>query len=157
MAIRKKTNTRQIRRRRRGEETGALMVAMMRSRFYGGAAQKEKLQHSFGCCGCFGFVGGGHGAISALNATLLIWVAPDAKNRGMDHAAVWDDCCDAHGKQRTDHLPVPRPQGNLDPCTHCGNKRLQVSAKCPHCKFLRHPGTYLALLGLIGAGAQIIQ
>ncbi len=26
-----------------------------------------------------------------------------------------------------------RPQGNLVPCTHCQKKRLQASAKCPHC------------------------
>ncbi len=26
-----------------------------------------------------------------------------------------------------------RPQGNLIQCPQCQNKRLQVSAKCPHC------------------------
>ena len=26
-----------------------------------------------------------------------------------------------------------RPQGNLIQCAHCNNKRLQASAKCPHC------------------------
>jgi hypothetical protein len=26
-----------------------------------------------------------------------------------------------------------RPQGNLVPCPQCANKRLQVSAKYPHC------------------------
>jgi DNA-directed RNA polymerase subunit RPC12/RpoP len=26
-----------------------------------------------------------------------------------------------------------RPQGNLIECPHCKNKRLEASAKCPHC------------------------
>ena len=26
-----------------------------------------------------------------------------------------------------------RPQGNLIQCAHCKNRRMQASAKCPHC------------------------
>jgi len=26
-----------------------------------------------------------------------------------------------------------RPQGELDQCSECNNRRLKASAKCPHC------------------------
>ena len=44
-----------------------------------------------------------------------------------------------------------RPQGNLVPRPQCANKRLQVSAKCPHC----HPATYLAILALLVPAAYV--
>ena len=67
-------------------------------------------------------------AIFVLNIALLVWVARDAKPRGMDSAVIW-------------MIPVmftsviglmiyifSRPQGNLIQCPHCNNKRLQASA-----------------------------
>lgn len=71
--------------------------------------------------------------IIALHIALLIWVARDAKSRGMDNAVVWMILVMLDRNHRSDHLPFTRPQGNLMPCPQCGNKRLQVSAKCPRC------------------------
>jgi hypothetical protein len=69
----------------------------------------------------------------ALQIALLVWVARDAKARGMDGAVIWMllvMCVPLIG------LLVyifARPQGNLIPCPNCNNKRLQASMKCPHC------------------------
>src|ERR1700694_4801363 len=137
MAIRKKTNTRQMRRRLRGEETGALMVAMMRSRFYGVAAQKDKWQHSFGYCGCLGFVVVVNVAIIALNAALLIWVARDAKNRGMDNAALWMIVVMLTGNKGLIIYLFPRPQGNLCALHALRKQTAAKERNTQHCKFLR--------------------
>ena len=40
-------------------------------------------------CGCLGFFGVVMVAILALNIALLIWVARDAKSRGMDNSILW--------------------------------------------------------------------
>jgi ABC-type tungstate transport system substrate-binding protein len=72
-------------------------------------------------------------AILALNIALLIWVARDAKSRGMDNSILWMVLVMLTGIIGLIIYLLVRPQGNLVPCTHCGNKRLQVSAKCPHC------------------------
>ena len=40
-------------------------------------------------CGCLGFLGVVIVAIIALHIALLIWVAGDAKSRGMENAVVW--------------------------------------------------------------------
>lgn len=84
-------------------------------------------------CGCLGFVGVVIVAIIALNIALLIWVARDAKNRGMDNAVVWMIVVMLTGIIGLIIYLFTRPQGNLARCTHCGNPRLQASAKCPHC------------------------
>ena len=82
----------------------------------------------FVACGCLGFFG-----LIALNIVLLIWVARDAKNRGMDNAVVWMILVMFTGIIGLIIYIFTRPQGNLVPCPQCANKRLQVSAKCPHC------------------------
>ena len=84
-------------------------------------------------CGCLGFFGVVMVAILALNIALLIWVARDAKSRGMDNSILWMVLVMLTGIIGLIIYLLVRPQGNLVPCTHCGNKRLQVSAKCPHC------------------------
>jgi hypothetical protein len=87
----------------------------------------------FVACGCLGFVGVIIVGIIALNIAALIWVARDAKNRGMDNAVVWMILVMLTGIIGLIIYLFTRPQGNLVPCPHCGNKRLQASAKCPHC------------------------
>ncbi len=87
----------------------------------------------FVACGCLGFFGVIMVGILALNIALLIWVARDAKNRGMDNAVVWMILVMLTGIIGLIIYLVTRPQGNLVPCPQCANKRLQVSAKCPHC------------------------
>jgi uncharacterized membrane protein YhaH (DUF805 family) len=85
------------------------------------------------CAGC-----GGLGLLIVvgffvLQIALLVWVARDAKARGMDGAVIW--------MLFVFLVPViglivyvfARPQGTLTQCAHCANKRLQSSARCPHC------------------------
>ncbi|MEX0775500.1 MAG: PLDc N-terminal domain-containing protein [Phycisphaeraceae bacterium] len=72
-------------------------------------------------------------AIIALNIALLVWVARDAKARGMDSSALWMLLVMFTGLIGLLIYILSRPQGQLVSCPHCQNKRLQVSAKCPHC------------------------
>ena len=84
-------------------------------------------------CGCLGFFGFVIVAIVVLNIALLVWVARDAKARGMDSAILWMILVMFTGIIGLIIYLFARPQGNVIPCAHCGNKRMQVSAKCPHC------------------------
>lgn len=72
-------------------------------------------------------------AVIALNIALLVWVARDAKSRGMDSAVVWMILVMFTSLLGFLIYIFSRPQGNLMQCANCGNKRLQASAKCPHC------------------------
>ncbi len=69
----------------------------------------------------------------ALNIALLVWVARDAKSRGMDNAVMWMVLVMFTSVIGLFIYIFSRPQGNLVQCPSCNNKRLQVSAKCPHC------------------------
>ena len=95
--------------------------------------QRNDNASPFVACGCLGFFGLIMVGIIALNIALLIWVARDAKSRGMDNAVVWMILVMLTGIIGLIIYLFTRPQGNLVPCPQCGNKRLQVSAKCPHC------------------------
>lgn len=72
-------------------------------------------------------------AIVALNIALLVWVARDAKARGMDSAVLWMVLVMFTSVIGLIIYIFSRPQGNLVQCQHCQNKRLQASARCPHC------------------------
>jgi len=72
-------------------------------------------------------------AIVVLNIALLVWVARDAKARGMDSAVVWMLLVMFTGLLGLLIYVFSRPQGNVVPCPMCGNKRLHASARCPHC------------------------
>ncbi len=72
-------------------------------------------------------------AILVLNIALLIWVARDAKARGMDSAVLWMVLVMVTSVLGLVIYIFSRPQGNLIQCSHCNNQRLQASAKCPHC------------------------
>lgn len=96
--------------------------------------QRQPDASPFVACGCLGFFGvivvvG----VIALNIALLIWVARDAKSRGMDNAVIWMILVMLTGIIGLIIYLFTRPPGTLVPCVQCGNKRLQVSAKCPHC------------------------
>ena len=88
------------------------------------------------CASC-GACGGGilfiFVALIVLNIALLVWVARDAKARAMDSAVLWMVLVMITGPVGLVLYLFSRPQGNLVQCSHCGNKRLQASAKCPHC------------------------
>lgn len=68
-----------------------------------------------------------------LNIALLIWVARDAKARGMDSAVIWMLLVMFTGPVGFVIYLLSRPQGNVIQCSHCHNRRLQSSARCPHC------------------------
>lgn len=72
-------------------------------------------------------------AFFALNIALLVWVARDAKSRGMDSAVLWMVLVMFTSVIGLIIYIFSRPQGNLIQCSSCGNNRLQASAKCPHC------------------------
>ena len=83
--------------------------------------------------GCLGFFGVFMLAMLALNIALLIWVARDAKSRGMDNSILWMILVMLTGLIGLIIYLCVRPQGNLVACAQCQNERLPVSAKCPHC------------------------
>jgi hypothetical protein len=72
-------------------------------------------------------------AFIALSIALLVWVARDAKSRGMDSAVLWMVLVFFTNVIGLIIYIFARPQGNLVQCASCRNKRLQASAKCPHC------------------------
>jgi hypothetical protein len=89
-----------------------------------------------GCAACAGIMGGLiliPILFIALNIALLVWVAKDAKARGMDNAVLWMILVMATSIIGLLIYIFSRPQGNLVRCNNCSNMRLQSSAKCPHC------------------------
>ena len=85
-----------------------------------------------GCalCGTFIFI---PIIILVLNIALLVWVARDAKARGMDSAVLWMVLVMFTSLLGLIIYIFARPQGNLIRCPNCGNNRMQASVKCPHC------------------------
>ncbi len=86
-----------------------------------------------GCGGCVGIAIFLMVVIIALNIALLVWVARDAKSRGMDSAVLWMVLVMFTSLLGLLIYLFARPQGNVVLCARCGNKRLQASALCPHC------------------------
>lgn len=68
-----------------------------------------------------------------LNIALLVWVARDAKARGMDSAVLWMVLVMFTSVIGLVIYLFARPQGNVVSCPNCHNNRLQASVKCPHC------------------------
>lgn len=85
------------------------------------------------CSGMIGFIVFIFVAILVINIALLVWVAKDSKSRGMDNSVLWMILVMFTGVLGLVIYLFARPQGNVIACPHCNNKRLQVSAKCPHC------------------------
>lgn len=69
----------------------------------------------------------------ALNVALLVWVARDAKARGMDSAVLWMALVMFTSIVGLIIYIFARPQGKLEKCSNCGNNRLTGTAKCPYC------------------------
>lgn len=102
-------------------------------------AQYDGSGNAEGCAAC-GACGAGIGviififlAILALNIALLVWVARDAKARGMDSSVLWMILVMVTGPIGFIIYLYSRPKGQLVACPSCGNKRLEASAQCPHC------------------------
>lgn len=83
-----------------------------------------------GCCGTFIFI---PIVALAISIALLVWVARDAKARGMDSPVLWMLVVFFLNLIGLVIYLLSRPQGNLIPCPNCGNQRLQTSVRCPHC------------------------
>ncbi|HEY2466979.1 MAG TPA: PLD nuclease N-terminal domain-containing protein [Terracidiphilus sp.] len=83
-----------------------------------------------GCGGLFILIWLG---LIALQIALLVWVARDAKARGMDSAILWMLLVLFFPLLGIVIYLFARPQGNMIQCPNCGNRRLQASVKCPHC------------------------
>jgi uncharacterized membrane protein YhaH (DUF805 family) len=118
-----------------------LAAASFSQLFFGTAllAQSAGSGEVEGCAAC-GACGAGIGviifillAILALNIALLVWVARDAKARGMDSSVLWMLLVMVTGPIGLIIYIYSRPKGQLVPCPSCGNKRLEASAQCPHC------------------------
>jgi uncharacterized membrane protein YhaH (DUF805 family) len=92
----------------------------------------------FGCGAC-----GGVGiflilipiAIIALNIAMLVWVARDAKARGMDNSVGWMALVFFTSLIGLVIYIFSRPQGNMVACPNCNNQKLQAALRCPHCGF----------------------
>jgi hypothetical protein len=100
------------------------------------ALQSDDASNAAGAAGCFacsGFVLFLVLGLIALNVAILVWVARDAKARGMDSAILWMLLVFFLGIIGLVIYLLARPQGNTIPCPNCGNKRLQASVRCPHC------------------------
>ena len=98
-------------------------------------AQDDAQNPAAGCaaCGGCGFVLFFLIALTALHVALLVWVARDAKARGMDDGILWMLLVFFLGLIGLVIFLLARPQGYTVPCPNCGNKRLQASVRCPHC------------------------
>jgi Phospholipase_D-nuclease N-terminal len=86
-----------------------------------------------GCFACSGFLIFIAAAAIAINVAILVWVARDAKARGMDNAILWMLVVFFLGIIGLVIYLLARPQGNMIPCPNCGNKKMQSSVRCPHC------------------------
>lgn len=102
-------------------------------------AQYDGSDDAAGCAAC-GACGAGIGvilfiflAILAINIAILVWVARDAKARGMDSSVLWMILVMVTGPIGLVIYLYSRPKGTLVACPSCGNKRMEASAKCPHC------------------------
>ena len=91
-------------------------------------------------CAACGTCGAGAGmmilipiAIIILNIALLVWVARDAKARGMDNAVLWMVLVMFTSLVGLVIYIFARPQGTLEKCSSCGNSRLKGVAKCAYC------------------------
>lgn len=112
------------------ELAGQYTVALLVLAIY---FQRDDAASGAAACGCFGFLGLVIIATLALNILLLVWVAKDAKNRGMDNPVLWMILVMVTGIIGFVIYLLVRPQGPLVRCPNCSNRRLPISAKCPHC------------------------
>jgi hypothetical protein len=83
-----------------------------------------------GCCGSFVAI---PIAILVLNIAMLVWVARDAKARGVENPILWVLLVFFTSIIGLIIYILSRPQGNLAPCPNCGNQKLQAAVRCPHC------------------------
>jgi hypothetical protein len=81
-----------------------------------------------GTCGCIVML-----VSLAIWVFLVVFVYRDAKSRGMDNAVLLTIVTAFTGLLGLIIYLLMRPKGNLVPCPSCQKKRMEGSAKCPHC------------------------
>jgi len=72
-------------------------------------------------------------AVLVLNIALLVWVAKDAKARGMENPVLWMMLVLFTSLIGLAIYWFTRPQGVKEACSGCGNNRLPSLSTCPHC------------------------
>jgi uncharacterized membrane protein YhaH (DUF805 family) len=72
-------------------------------------------------------------ALLVLNIAILIWVARDAKNRGMDNSVMWMILVFFTGLLGLLIYILSRPTGNIVKCGYCNNSKMEAIVRCPHC------------------------
>ena len=101
------------------------------------ARQRSDDADGAAACGCLGAAGIFMIIFAVvwigLVIALLVWVAKDAKARGLDNSILWMVLVMFTSLLGLVIYLLSRPKGNLIACPRCGNKRLEASAKCPHC------------------------
>jgi uncharacterized membrane protein YhaH (DUF805 family) len=85
------------------------------------------------CAGCGGFVLLLILLTFAMQIAILVWVARDAKARGMDAAVIWMLFVFLVPLIGLVVYVFSRPQGAIVKCPHCNNSRLQALSVCPYC------------------------
>jgi hypothetical protein len=68
-----------------------------------------------------------------ISIALLVWVARDAKNRGMDNPAIWMIIVFFLNLLGLIIYLLSRPSGRLVYCKNCNNRKLEALKTCPHC------------------------
>jgi hypothetical protein len=103
-------------------------------------AQDPNAQAQQACAVCGGGIATGFTTlvilfvtVVALNIALDVWVARDAKSRGMDSSVLWMFLVMFTSIIGLTIYLFSRPQGELIECHNCHGKRLKASAICPHC------------------------
>lgn len=81
-----------------------------------------------GTCGCIGGLIG-----LAIWIFLIVFVYRDSKARGMENAILLTIVTAFTGLLGLIIYLLMRPKGNLVACPHCQKKRMEGSARCPHC------------------------
>jgi hypothetical protein len=82
------------------------------------------------CCGSFIAI---PIILVVLNIALLVWVARDAKARGMDSSVLWMLLVFFTSFIGLIIYLLSRPKGILIRCPNCGNQKLEAAVRCPHC------------------------
>jgi uncharacterized membrane protein YhaH (DUF805 family) len=72
-------------------------------------------------------------ALFVINIIILVWVARDAKNRGMDSSVMWMILVFFTGPLGLIIYLFSRPTGGIVKCAACGNSKMEAIARCPHC------------------------
>ncbi len=105
--------------------------------FTGSSAVAQHVRDSPGTCAACGGVLGFFIALFVINIAILVWVARDAKARGMDAPILWMLLVFFFSLVGLLIYFFARTKGTLVPCPNCKNKRLSTSLVCPHCGFGR--------------------